>query len=417
MQSIYLDHNATTPPRPEVIEVMARLQAAGHGNPASGHRPGQKAHRLLEEARHGMAQVLGANLEGTSPDRLILTSGGTEANNLAVLGLACGSRKIIDPCIANDPGRSPVPRRNPLDRRIDYAKINKSPQLVISAIEHASIIGPAEHLMEEHGWRLDTLGVSTDGVICADRLQSLLSDRTGLVSMMAANHEIGTIQPIDRLAETCNAAGVPLHTDAVQMVGRQPVDFRRLGVAALSLAAHKFHGPLGIGALLLRHGVPLEPILFGGHQQDGLRPGTESVVLAVGMWTALRLWQEEQTELISQLTALRDRFESGLLAAWPGLIPHGDCAARLPQTSNIAFPDFDGQQLFLALDAAGVTCSLGAACTSGAAEVSPTLLALGIPNSLARSSLRFSLGRSTTEAEIDEAVARIVRVCSELGSR
>ncbi len=387
MQSIYLDHNATTPPRPEVIEVMARLEAAGHANPASGHRLGQKAHRLLEEARHGMAQILGADLEGTRPDRLIFTSGGTEANNLALLGLARGSRK------------------------------SKSPRLVISAIEHASVIGPAEHLMETHGWRLDTLGVSTDGVICDDRLEALLSDRTGLVSMTAANHEIGTIQPIDRLAETCNAADVPLHTDAVQMVGKQPVDFRRLDVAALSLAAHKFHGPLGIGALLLRHGVPIEPILFGGHQQDGLRPGTESVVLAVGMWTALRLWQEEQAELTGRLTTLRDRFESGLLAAWPGLLPYGACAARLPQTSSIAFSAIDGQQLFVALDAAGVTCSLGAACTSGAAEVSPTLLALGIPNSLARSSLRFSLGHSTTEAEIDEAVARIVRVCSEWGGR
>ncbi len=387
MKPIYLDHNATTPPRPEVVEVMARLLAEGHANPASRHRPGRQANRLLEEARHGLAELLGADLGGPAPDRLIFTSGGTEANNLAVLGLTRGRRNI------------------------------ESPQVVISAIEHASVIGPAEHLLEEHGWRLDTLGVTPDGVVSVERLEPLLSANTGLVSITAANHEIGTIQPIARLAEICNSAGVPLHSDAVQLVGKLPTDFRRLGVVAMSLAAHKFHGPLGIGALIVRNDLPLAPILFGGHQQWGVRPGTESIALAVGMWTALRIWCEEQTVLIQRMTALSERFESGLAAGWPELVVHGACAARLPQTSNIAFPNLDGRQLFDALDAAGVVCSLGAACTSGSDELSPTLLALGIPSSLAKNSLRFSLGSTTTEAEIDEAIRRILAACGQLGRK
>jgi cysteine desulfurase len=205
-----------------------------------------------------------------------------------------------------------------------------------------------------------------------------------------------------------------MHTDAVQMVGKLPVDFRRLGVAALSLAAHKFHGPLGIGALILRAGVPIEPMLFGGHQQEGLRPGTESVALAVGMWTALRAWQREQDSLTARLTGLRDHFEVGLKAALPNIVIHGDRVRRVPQTSSVGFPGLDGQVLFTALDVAGVACSTGSSCASGSTEVSPTLLAMGLPQSMASSSLRFSLGTTTTEAQVDEAVGRIAAVCRQL---
>ena len=210
------------------------------------------------------------------------------------------------------------------------------------------------------------------------------------------------------------ASGVPLHTDAVQMAGKLPIHFRRLGVAALTVAAHKFHGPLGIGALILRDDVPIQPILFGGHQQAGLRPGTESVALAVGMRTALELWQKDHAETARRLSGLRERFETGLRAGWPELVVHGADAPRLPQTSNVAFPGLDGQVLFTALDMAGVACSVGSACTSGSSEVSPTLLALGMPRSLAGSSLRFSLGTDTTEADVDEAVRRILHVAQAL---
>jgi cysteine desulfurase len=236
-----------------------------------------------------------------------------------------------------------------------------------------------------------------------------------LVSVMLANHETGVLQPIEQLAGICRSAGVPLHTDAVAAAGKIPINFRALGVTALSVAAHKFQGPLGIGALIVRHDVALAPMLFGGHQQEGMRPGTESVALAVGMQTALELWQKEQDEHSRKLTALRDRFESGLKAGRPGLIVHSEAVARLPQTSNIAFPGLEGQILLLALDMAGVACSVGSACASGSTELSPTLRAMGLPNNIVASSLRFSLGATTTEAQVDEAVGRILRVCHELG--
>ena len=246
-------------------------------------------------------------------------------------------------------------------------------------------------------------------MVQADALKALLAIGSGpsedggseaprLVSVMLANHETGVLQPIEQLAAVCRSAGVPLHTDAVAAAGKIPIDFRGLGVAALSVAAHKFQGPLGIGALITRHDVAVAPMLFGGHQQEGLRPGTEPVALAVGMQTALELWQKEQDEHCRKLTAIRDRFESGLKAGRPGLIVHGEGAARLPQTSNVAFPGLEGQILLLALDMAGVACSVGAACASGSTELSPTLRAMGLPNDIVASSLRFSFGATTTEA-------------------
>ena len=223
------------------------------------------------------------------------------------------------------------------------------------------------------------------------------------------------LQPVEELAALCNRAGVPLHTDAVQVVGKLPVNFRRLGVAAMSVAAHKFGGPLGIGALVLRQDVPLAPLMFGGHHQAGLRPGTEPVALAVGMAAALEIWQREQAELARRLTAApRPVSRQGLRAGLPEVVIHGAAAGRLPQTSNVAFPGLDGEVLRMALDLAGVACSVGAACSSGSTELSPTLRAMDLPKELVASSLRFSLGATTTEAEIDEAVRRIIHVCREL---
>ncbi len=382
MQSIYLDHNATTPTRPEVAHAIAQCYAAGYANPASQHQPGQQARRLLEDARGRIAAILGGSLSGPQPDRLLFTSSGTEANNLAILGIA-------------------------------LARGASGGQIVISAIEHASVIGPAEHLLER-GFRLDTLGVSGDGVVCVERLRPLLGPQTRLVSVILGNHETGVLQPVAELAALCNQAGVPLHSDAVAVAGKLPLDFRRLGLAAMSVAAHKFQGPLGIAALLVRHNVALQPILFGGHQQQGLRPGTEPVALAVGMATALELWQQEQDAEVRRLTALRNRLEAGLKAGYPEAIVHGQAVGRLPQTTNIAFPGLDGQVLLVALDMAGVACSAGSACASGSSELSPTLRAMQLSNDLVGSSLRLSLGATTTEAEIDEAVRRIVHVCREL---
>jgi cysteine desulfurase len=381
-QAIYLDHNATTPTRPEVVEAVARCLREGYANPASQHRAGQQARKVLEDAREGIAAILGARLGGPQADRLVFTSGGTEANNLAVLGLA----------------------------RLGRGELGR---VVISAVEHASVIEPAERLLDA-GWRLDTLDVDADGVVRVDRLGPLLTETTRLVSVIFGNHETGVLQPIPPIAQLCNAAGVPLHTDAVQVAGKLPIHFRELNVAALSIAAHKFQGPLGIGALVLRHDAAPEPLLFGGHQQQGIRPGTESVALAVGMLTALELWQKESEAHALRLTALRERFESGLAAGFADLAINGRGAPRLPQTASLAFPGVDAQILLMALDMAGVACSVGSACASGSTELSPTLLAMGLPKPLVASTLRFSLGATTTEAEIDDAIRRILHVAGEL---
>ena len=469
METIYLDHNAATPIRPEVVEAMARCGCAAYANPASQHRPGQLARRMLEEAREAIAEILGADLAPPRRDRLIFTSGGTEANNLAVLGIARASTSPLSlgeglGVRAAAEGDSPI---------FAETKMGTVPRIVISAGEHQSVIEPAEHLLE-HGWRVDTLGLTPQGMVRVEQLPPLLEgDLPRLVSVLLGSHETGVLQPIEQLAAICNQAGVPLHTDAVQVVGKLPVNFRALGVAAMSVAAHKFQGPVGIGALLLRDGVPLSPLMFGGHQQEGFRPGTEPVALAVGMATALELRQKEQAEHARRLTALRDRFEHGLRAALPNIVVHGAVESlgrqlhcrpgdgsttaiptssvptsvpllgtssegnappqqhclyqavahideepgpqRLPQTSNIAFPGIDGEMLRMALDLAGVACSVGSACSSGSTELSPTLRAMYLPNDIVKASLRFSLGATTTEAQIDEAVRRIVHVCGELG--
>jgi len=382
MESIYLDHNATAPIHPEVVEAMARCHAAGYANPASQHQPGQQARKVLEDTRERTAAILGADLTCPQPDRLVFTASATEANNLAVLGIACAG--------------------NP-----------RPGQVVISSIEHQSVIEPAEHLLEV-GWRLDTLPVTGDGVVRTEALAGLLTGNTRLVSVLLGSHDTGVLQPVAELAALCNRARVPLHTDAAQVVGKLPVDFRALGVAAMSIGAHKFRGPLGIGALLLRHDVRIAPLMFGGHQQSGVRPGTESVVLAVGMLTALEVWQRAREAYAERLTALRDRFESGLQRGIPGVVVHGAAAPRLPHTSSIAFPKVDGQVFLVALSMSGIACSVGSACSSGSTELSPTLKAMNVPTEMVGRSLRFSLGGTTTEAEIDEAVRRIVHVWSEL---
>ncbi len=396
MEPIYLDHNATTPTRSEVVEAMARCHARHYANPASRHRPGQQARRALDDAREKIAEILGADLSPPRRDRLILTSGGTEANNLAVLGIALSN---MSPPLAGE-GQG--------------AGASLPGRIVISAAEHQSVIESAEHLLEQ-GWRMDTLGLTPQGIVCVEQLPPLLAADTRLVSVLLGNHETGVIQPVEQLAAICNRAGVPMHTDAVQAVGKVPVNFHSLGVAAMSIAAHKFRGPPGVGALIVRQDVRIAPLMFGGHHQSGLRPGTEPVPLAVGMAKALELWHKEQQRYARRLTALRDHFERQLQAGLPDVVFHGLRAERLPQTSSVAFPGLDGETLLMALDVAGVACSIGAACSSGATELSPTLRAMDLPKELVASSLRFSFGATNTEAEIDEAVRRIVRVCRELG--
>jgi cysteine desulfurase len=330
----------------------------------------------LESARDGIARLLGAD---PAKDRVIFTSGGTESNNLALRGMA-GQRG----------GR-----------------------IIVSAIEHPSVLGAAEHLRRE-GYDVRHLTVSKDGVVDLEQVPRMLDADTRLVSVMLGNNETGVLQPVAELAVMCRQAGVPLHTDAVQVVGKLPVHFRSLDVSAMSLSAHKFHGPLGIGALVVRPEVPLEPIFFGGHQQQAIRPGTEPVPLAVGMFQALEVWHREADQRRRHLGSLRDQLETLLRAAEPDLVVNGAAAKRLPHTTNISFPGLERQALLMALDQVGVACSTGSACASGSTEPSPVLLAMGASQPIIHSSLRISVGATTTANDVARAAHRILQVVKDL---
>jgi cysteine desulfurase len=396
--AIYLDHNATTPIFPEVVDAMRACWAEPLFNPASQHASGRLARRVLEDARERIAQILGATATGSSADRVILTSGGTEANNLAVLG-------ILNAKMASDP-LGPRPGH-----------------VIVSAIEHPSISMVADHLARQ-GWDVDRLAVDSDGVIRVDSLRGLLRPETRLVAAMLANNETGVVQPVSELAAICAEHGVPLHTDAAQAAGKLPLSFRELGFATMSIAAHKFGGPLGIGALIVRHDMKLSPQLLGGFHQFGLRAGTESVALAVGMRLALELWDSQRADWGNHLEIIRDHFEGELRSLDADgqrrmkgcqLAVLGSDAERLPNTSNVAFVGLDRQVLFMALDQAGIACSTGSACASGSSEPSPVHLAMGCEPSVISSALRFSFGVTTTLAEVEEASRRIIRICNDLG--
>jgi cysteine desulfurase len=383
MNPIYLDFNSTAPLLPEAAAAIAAAHAAGYANPASQHAEGRRARRVLEDAREEIARLLGADLTNRAADRLLFTSGGTEANNLALLGLS-GTAQM------------------------------RSAHIIISTIEHPSVVAAADHLQSQQR-QVDRLAVNHDGIVRLDHLEELLSSQPqstapALVSVMLANNETGVLEPIAEIVRRCSAIGGPailLHTDAVQAVGKIPVHFRQLGVAAMTVAPHKFGGPRGIGALLLRHGIEIQPILHGATQQFGLRPGTESVALVLGFLAALQASEKNLADRAQQMAALRDRFEAAILAAHPQSIINGVQSPRLPHTSNVAFVGHNRQAVFMALDLAGICCSTGSACASGSSEPSPTLLAMDLSKDVIDSSLRFSFGPTTTVDEIDETVHRI----------
>ncbi len=390
-QPIYLDHNATTPMLPDVIEAMRACYAEPYLNPASQHEFGRRARRRLEEARERIGELVGANTAGRDADTILFTSGGTESNNLALRGLlSIGARA----------GASPPP----------------STRLLVSRLEHPSVAGIADELSRE-GAQIDHLPVDQNGLLRVSHLSSLLHPETRLVTAIFGQNETGVLQPVAEIAKICNEHNIPLHTDATQVVGKLPIHFRALGAATMTFAAHKFHGPLGIGALVVRHGTQLAPQLFGGFQQAGLRPGTESVALAVGMLTALELWHTSQAARREHLTTLRDNFERTILAGWPDAIVIGASAPRLPNTSNIALVGLDRQALFIALDQAGVACSTGSACASGSSDPSPAHLAMGLDEAVVSSALRFSFGATTTAAEVAESSRRILAVGNDLRQR
>ncbi|MEX2308164.1 MAG: cysteine desulfurase family protein [Pirellulales bacterium] len=390
---IYLDHNATTPIFPEVVDAMRDCWERRYANPASQHEFGRQARRTLEAARDRIGELLGAG----DDDCVLFTSGGTESNNLAIRSLLQRS------AACHHPSARPA-------------------HLIISAVEHQSITALADELQHQ-GHDVEKIPVDAHGVIRANALPHLLRPNTAFVAAILGQNETGVLQPVAELAAICATRGMPLHTDATQVAGKLPVNFRDLGATTMTVAAHKFHGPVGIGALIYRDDIELQPQLFGGFQQAGLRPGTESVALAVGMCRALdfgsRLIEmREHTmrlqERAAQICELRDRFERAILLGWPDARVIGAEVERLPQTSNIAFVGLDRQALFMALDQAGVACSTGSACASGSSEISPVLIAMGCSEAVLESALRFSLGVTTTAADIDEAARRILHCCTKL---
>lgn len=371
--TIYLDHNATTALDPRVLEAM-RPHLLTPGNAESRHSAGRRARRAFEEATEVVAEVLNAR-----PDEVVFTSGGTEANNLAISGLAADA--------SSPPGR-----------------------IATSPIEHPAVNEYVAHL-EAVGFVADVAPVDVEGTVDVDRMAGLFYERTRLATLMLANNETGTIQPVAKLADLAAARGVPVHTDAVQAVGRIPVDFAALGAATLAASGHKFHGPAGSGVLLVRRGVRLAPLLYGGGQQQGRRPGTIPVALAVGFAAALDLWRRESEARAALWRRLSKRLVDGLRAeVGPDrVLPHGpaDPSRRLPQTVNLGFLGVDGDALLMQLDLAGVAVSLGSACASGSTQPSPTLVAMGVPDDCLRSSVRFSFGAFTTEDEVDRAVNHV----------
>ena len=398
MQEIYLDHNATVSTEPAVLEAMERARAVAGANPSSRHPAGKRSLRLIEDAREQLAGLLGARLDPDDPsaDRIIFTSGATEANNLAVRGLALARWAQI--CEMREPPS------------------NQKPYVLISSAEHGSVVEPTLALLEFDGFEYDLIGLTEEGHIDNGRLARQLADPPRgmlpvLIAAILASHETGVIQPIDTTARMGRDNNVAVHTDAVQAIGRMPVDFRRLSVTSLSIAGHKLGGPHGIGALVVRGDVPIRPILFGGGQQGRLRPGTEPADLIVGLVCAVRLRVEALESTVAKLTALRDRFESQLLAGLPDAKIHGRLAERIPQTVSITPRLLDAGELVDRLGERGVMCSAGAACCSEEDDPSPTLLAMNLTEAEAKSAIRLSFGPEITAEDLDKAAEIIIDTC------
>lgn len=371
---IYLDNNATTRPLPEVIETVTQHLGESFGNPGSRHAEGRRARVVLEDARESIAGILGAD-----PGEVIFTSGGTESTNLALLGFAGGDPATI----------------------------------LTTAGEHPATTESIAALGRQ-GWTTQILGVDQGGRLKPDELQSLPWDDCRMATVILAHNETGVVQDLGPLSRACRERDIPLHIDAVQAVGKIPVDFHALGAASLALGAHKFHGPRGIGALLLRDDCRLAPFEYGGHQEGGRRPGTEVVALAAGMARALQSWDADRVARAEHIAMLRDRLQHGLEEqAGPTLI-NGNPEHRLPNTLNIAFPGLDGEAMLVALDLEQVACSLGSTCSSGSAEPAPALVAMGCDEEVYMASVRFSVGIENTVGEIDEAVRRIAGVVQRL---
>ena len=379
VQRIYLDHNATTPVAPAVVERMMAVLRNDFGNPSSVHHFGQRAKAALDEARSQVATLIGGD-----PSEIVFTSGGTESDNFAIRGAA------------------------------EALEATGRRHLIASAIEHEAVLNTLRAL-GRRGWRVTLLQVDQSGILTADSLRAALTDDTALVSVMHANNEIGTIQPVAELATIARARGALFHTDAVQSAGKLPVDVKSLGVDLLSLSGHKFYGPKGAGAMWIRRGVRLLPLVTGGKHERNRRAGTENVAGSAGLGVAAELARSKMTGEAERLTALRDRLEKGVLQAVTGTAVNGS-GPRVPNTTNISFDRVEAESLLIALDLEGVAVSTGSACSSGTLEPSHVLKAMGFPAHRTQNSIRFSLGAANTEAEIDHVVSVLPRLVEKLRS-
>jgi len=374
---IYLDNNATTPVDPRVVEVMVPVLQDVYGNPSSGHRPGRQARELVEAARARVAACLGA-----APEEILFTSGGSESDNWALQGVVA----------ARGGGH-----------------------VVVSAVEHPAVLETARALEREGRIRLTVVGADRFGQVDPEEVTGALAPDTVLVSVMLANNEVGTLQPVAEIAGACRHRGVLLHTDAAQAVGKVEADVRGLDVDLLTVAGHKLYAPKGVGALFVRKGVALEPLMRGAGHERGLRAGTENVTSIVGLGKACDLVREEVTDDGPRLAALRDRLEALLARECPGLVRHGHPQRRLPNTASVAFPGVDANAL-LALLAEEVAASAGAACHTGAVHPSHVLTAMGVDAATAMSTVRFSVGRSTTPRDVEEGARRVLAAVHSLAN-
>jgi cysteine desulfurase len=365
---VYLDYNATTPLAPQVVDAVVAATRDVFGNASSVHHFGQQAKAALDEARTAVATLIGAD-----PSEVVFTSGGTEADNLAIRGAA---------------EAAPSGRRH----------------LVASAIEHEAVLNTFKALARR-GWRTTLVPVDQSGIVAPDRVREAIADDTALVSVMHANNEIGTIQPIAEIAAVAHERGALMHTDAVQSAGKIPVDVRALGVDLLALSAHKINGPKGAGALWVKRGTRMLPILTGGKHERSRRAGTENVPAIAGFGTAARLAASKMGTEGARVATLRDRLEASVLRDVHGTAVNGAVDARVPNTTNISFERVEAESLLIALDLEGIAVSTGSACSSGTLEPSHVLRAMGFPAHRTQNSLRFSLGMFSTDADVDRVVA------------
>ncbi|HWQ14272.1 MAG TPA: cysteine desulfurase family protein [Roseiflexaceae bacterium] len=376
---VYLDHAATTPLDQEVLAAMMPYLTEQFGNPSSIHRLGRAALEALDGARDAVARVLGA-----LPKEIVFTGGGSEADNLAVKGVALARRRA-----------------------------GKGAHVICSAIEHHAVLHAVEWL-QALGFEATLLPVGSDGLVRPEDLRAAMRPDTALVSIMYANNEVGTVQPLAELGAICRERGVPFHTDAVQAPGSLPLDVEALNVDLMTIAAHKFYGPKGVGALYVRRGTPLMQLISGGGQERRLRAGTENVAGIVGLAAALLRAEERRPQYTAHCRALRDRLVAGVLARVPGTSLNGHPARRLPNNASIAFEGVEGESVLLLLDQHGIAASSGSACSSGSLEASHVLLALGLPHERAIGTLRFTVGRATSEADVDYALDVLPGVIEQL---